>query len=41
MGDTIVEYNRSFRLMMTSKLRNPHFSPETAMKVTLINFTIT
>jgi len=26
---------------MTTKLRNPHYTPETAMKVTLVNFTIT
>ena len=26
---------------MTSKLRNPHFTPEISTKLTLINFTIT
>jgi len=36
-----VEFNKTFSLTLTTKLRNPHYSPETAMKVTLVNFTIT
>lgn len=38
LGDNIVEYDERFRLYMTTKLRNPHYSPETVVKVTLINF---
>jgi len=41
LGDNIVEFNKTFSLTLTTKLRNPHYSPETAMKVTLVNFTIT
>ncbi|CAE8587744.1 unnamed protein product, partial [Polarella glacialis] len=28
LGDSTVEYNEDFRLYMTSKLPNPHYSPE-------------
>ncbi|GBG29641.1 Dynein heavy chain 7, axonemal [Hondaea fermentalgiana] len=38
LGDNIVEYDDRFRFYMTTKLRNPHYSPETVVKVTLINF---
>nr|XP_034195921.1 dynein heavy chain 7, axonemal-like isoform X1 [Osmia lignaria] len=40
-GDTIVEYSDHFRLYITTKLRNPHYLPEIAVKVTLLNFMIT
>lgn len=30
-----------FRLYLTTKLSNPHYLPETCIKVTLINFTVT
>lgn len=39
-GETI-EYNKDFRLYLTTKLPNPHYSPETAVKVTLICFMTT
>ncbi|XP_017769725.1 PREDICTED: dynein heavy chain 7, axonemal-like [Nicrophorus vespilloides] len=41
LGDTIVEYNTAFRFYITTKLRNPHYMPEVAVKVTLVNFMIT
>lgn len=41
LGDTMVPYNQSFRFFMTTKLPNPHYPPETSVKVTLLNFTIT
>lgn len=41
VGDNIIDYSRSFKLFLTSKLRNPHFNPEISTKLTLINFTIT
>ena len=41
LGENIVEYNRKFALFLTSKLRNPHFQPDVAAKVTLVNFSIT
>ncbi|CAK9824900.1 Dynein axonemal heavy chain 7 [Anthophora retusa] len=40
-GDSIVEYNSEFRLYITTRLRNPHYLPEVAVKVTLLNFMIT
>ncbi|XP_043799961.1 dynein axonemal heavy chain 7-like isoform X2 [Apis laboriosa] len=40
-GDAIIEYNDNFRLYITTRLRNPHYLPEIAVKVTLLNFMIT
>lgn len=40
-ADTFIEYNDNFRFYITTCLRNPHYLPETAVMVTLINFTIT
>lgn len=41
LGDSVVEYNTAFKLYITTKLRNPHYLPEVAVKVTLVNFMIT
>ncbi|XP_018647924.1 putative dynein heavy chain [Schistosoma mansoni] len=41
IGDSVVEYSPEFRFYMTTKLRNPHYLPETSVKVTLVNFMIT
>jgi dynein heavy chain len=41
LGDSTIEYSKDFRFYMTTKLRNPHYLPETAVKVTLLNFMIT
>jgi dynein heavy chain len=41
IGSSVLEYSPSFRLFMTTKLRNPHYLPEVAVKVTLLNFSIT
>lgn len=40
-GDGLVEYNENFRFYITTNLRNPHYLPETAVMVTLMNFMIT
>ncbi|CAF0750041.1 unnamed protein product [Didymodactylos carnosus] len=40
-GENVIEYSRDFRFYITTKLRNPHYLPETSVKVTLINFMIT
>jgi dynein heavy chain len=36
-----IQMTPGFKLFMTSKLANPHYLPELAIKVTLINFTVT
>ncbi|XP_054282731.1 dynein axonemal heavy chain 7-like [Macrosteles quadrilineatus] len=41
LGDSVVEYSPQFRFYLTTKLRNPHYLPEIAVKVTLLNFMIT
>jgi dynein heavy chain len=41
LGDAVIEYAESFRLYITTKLRNPHYLPEIAVKVSLLNFMIT
>ena len=33
LGDQVVEYHRDFKLYIRTELRNPHFSPEIAVKV--------
>ena len=41
IADQDVDYDINFRLYMTSRLANPHFSPELAAKTTIIDFTVT
>ena len=41
LGDQIIEYNHSFKLYIVTDLRNPHFAPEVAVKVAVLNFMIT
>ncbi|KAJ3106842.1 Dynein heavy chain 7, axonemal [Phlyctochytrium planicorne] len=41
LGDAVIEYSESFRLYITTKLRNPHYLPELSVKVSLLNFMIT
>ncbi|XP_015588713.1 dynein heavy chain 3, axonemal [Cephus cinctus] len=40
-GENVLEYNIDFRFYITTRLRNPHYLPEVAVKVTLLNFMIT
>ncbi|KAL1398756.1 hypothetical protein pipiens_008712 [Culex pipiens pipiens] len=40
-GDGLIEYNENFRFYITTNLRNPHYLPEIAVMVTLMNFMIT
>lgn len=40
-GDKPLIYDTNFRLLLTTKLHNPHFLPETCIKLTVINFTVT
>ncbi|KAB0793663.1 hypothetical protein PPYR_13283 [Photinus pyralis] len=41
LGDNVLEYSFDFRFYITTQLRNPHYLPELAVKVTLLNFMIT
>lgn len=40
LGDSVIPYHESFKMYITTKLPNPHYSPEVSTKVTLINFTL-
>lgn len=41
MGDREVDFNPKFRLILQTKLANPHYKPEMQAQTTLINFTVT
>jgi dynein heavy chain len=41
LGDSTVEYDYNFRLYITTVLVNPHYPPETCVKVNLLNFMAT
>jgi dynein heavy chain len=41
IGDAVVPYHPDFKFYMTTKLRSPRYTPETAVKVTVLNFAIT
>eukprot|EP00163_Fabomonas_tropica_P006841 TRINITY_DN1642_c0_g2_i1.p1 TRINITY_DN1642_c0_g2~~TRINITY_DN1642_c0_g2_i1.p1 ORF type:complete len:1585 (+),score=560.99 TRINITY_DN1642_c0_g2_i1:482-4756(+) len=41
IGDSTLEYEPDFRLYISTNLPNPKYTPETAVKVLLLNFTIT
>ncbi|XP_073817376.1 dynein beta chain, ciliary-like [Musca autumnalis] len=41
MGDREIDYNPKFRLILHTKLANPHYKPEMQAQTTLINFTVT
>lgn len=42
IGDQLYDYDdHGFKFFITTKLANPHYLPETFIKMTLINFTVT
>jgi dynein heavy chain len=41
IGDSIIPYNKDFKLFLSTTIPNPHYPPETFVKVTIINFGIT
>ena len=41
IGEKTLTYDERFKFFMTTTLPNPHYSPETSVKVTIINFSIT
>mmetsp|Transcript_13790 Transcript_13790/g.11484 ORF Transcript_13790/g.11484 Transcript_13790/m.11484 type:complete len:192 (-) Transcript_13790:1086-1661(-) len=40
-GEKEIDYNDEFRFFMTTSMPNPHYSPETCVKICLINMAIT
>ncbi|XP_068082965.1 dynein axonemal heavy chain 1 [Anabrus simplex] len=40
VGDNIIPYNDDFRLFLTTRLPNPHYTPEVSIKVLLVNFAL-
>ncbi|KNE63057.1 hypothetical protein AMAG_08223 [Allomyces macrogynus ATCC 38327] len=40
LGDNVLPYHPDFKLYITTKLPNPHYSPEISAIVTLLNFTL-
>ena len=41
LGDKTVTYDMNFKFFLTTTLPNPHYSPETQVKISLLNFAIT
>ena len=41
IGENECEYHSNFRLILQTKLANPHYKPETAAQCTIINFIVT
>lgn len=40
IGDKEVDYNPDFRLYFTTKLANPHYTPEISTKAMILNFAV-
>ena len=41
LGDKSIPWSPQFKFFMTTTTPNPHYSPETSVKVTILNFAIT
>jgi dynein heavy chain len=41
LGEKTIQWSKGFKFFMTTTLPNPHYSPETSVKVTILNFAIT
>ena len=40
LGEKEIDYNLEFKLYLTTKLSNPHYTPEVSTKTTVINFAV-
>ena len=40
LADKELDYTETFKLFMTSRLPNPHYTPEVSTKVVLVNFNV-
>ena len=40
IGDKEIDYHQDFRFYMTTKLANPHYSPEISTKAAIVNFAV-
>ncbi|XP_070580015.1 dynein axonemal heavy chain 1-like isoform X2 [Ptychodera flava] len=40
LGDAVIPYHDDFKFYITTKLPNPHYTPEVSTKVTVVNFTL-
>lgn len=39
-GDDEIEYDPKFKLYITTRMPNPHYTPEISSKVAIVNFTV-
>eukprot|EP00435_Cladocopium_sp_Y103_P031168 s634_g7.t2 len=40
VGDNVLDYNPQFMFYITTKLSNPHYTPEVSTKTTIVNFIV-
>jgi dynein heavy chain, axonemal len=40
LGDKEIDFNADFKLYITTKLANPHYTPEISTKVMILNFAV-
>lgn len=40
IGDNEVPYNERFKLYITTRMQNPHYTPEVSTKVNVVNFNV-
>jgi dynein heavy chain, axonemal len=40
LGDKELDYNQDFKLYITTKLSNPHYTPEISTKAMILNFAV-
>jgi dynein heavy chain len=40
LGGNDIDYHKNFKLYITTRMSNPHYTPEVSTKVVLVNFTV-